>query len=172
MLDNRLDPYFPRSFRWLGYMLIPLGIGGSFASQGVQGMIWPVIALVAGIVFIWTSYGSQIDFDQKRVREYIGLFGLKRGEWTRLPELDKIFITQANYTQVIWSRVSQTQERTMVYKAYLKGSPDFKFLFSEKRKKNAIVTEAESVANKFHLQVLDCTVNPPVWLNSTTTNEA
>jgi hypothetical protein len=100
------------------------------------------------------------------VREYIGLLGLKKGKWKRLPDLDKIFITKINYSQIIWSRVSQTQARTVGFRAYLQGVHDFKFLFSEKRGKNAIIHDAESVSNKFHLKILDCTVNPPIWINS------
>jgi hypothetical protein len=166
MFDSRLESYFPLSFRWLGYILIPLGFIGLFSSQGFPALIWPLVAEAAGIIFIWTFYGSQIDFKQKLVREYIGLLGLKKGKWKRLPDLDKIFITKINYSQIIWSRVSQTQARTVGFRAYLQGVHDFKFLFSEKRGKNAIIHDAESVSNKFHLKILDCTVNPPIWINS------
>ena len=52
MRDNRLEPYFPLSFRWLAYILLPLGIIGVFPAQGFLGVLWPVIAIVAGVAFI------------------------------------------------------------------------------------------------------------------------
>lgn len=166
MRDNKLQPYFPLSFRWLAFMLIPLGIIGVFPAQGFLGVLWPVIAIVAGVAFIWTFQGSQIDFEQNRVMEYIGIFGFKTGTWRDLPELEKVFVTKTDYSRVIWSRVSSTQQRNSIFQAYLKGQDDSKFLFSEKKNRDAIFAEAETVSSKFNLKVLDCTVKPPVWLDS------
>jgi len=166
MLDNRLQPYFPLSFRWLAFMLIPLGIIGIFPAQGFLGVLWPVIAMVAGVAFIWTFHGSRIDFEKNRVMEYVGIFGFKTGNWNDLPELENVFVTKTNYSRVVWSRVSSTQQRSSIFKAFLRGQEDFKFLFSEKKNKKAILAEAEAVSKKFDLKVLDCTVKPPVWLDT------
>jgi hypothetical protein len=165
MRDNRLEPYFPLSFRWLAYILLPLGVAATFPAQGFLGTLWPVIAITAGIIFIWTFHGSRIDFEKNRVMEYVGIFGFKTGNWNDLPALDKVFVTKTNYSRVVWSRVSSTQQRSSIFKAYLKGQDEFKFLFSEKKNREVIIAEAEAVASRFNLKILDCTVKPPVWLD-------
>jgi hypothetical protein len=164
MLDNRLQPYFPLSFRWLGFILLPLGIIGIFPAHDFLSALWPAFSVVAGTAFIWTFHGTQIDLQQNRVMEYVSVVGLRLGSWSDLPKLEKIFVTKTNYSQVIWSRVSSTQERSTVFRAYLKGPGDFKLLFSEKKEKESIVKKAGAVANGFDLQILDCTVKPPTWI--------
>ena len=166
MLDNRLQPFFPISFRWLGFILVPLGIIGIFPAHDFLSAILPVLSVVAGMAFIWTFHGTQIDFQQNKVMEYVSIVGLKLGNWNDLPRLGKIFVTKTNYSQVVWSRVSNTQQRSTVFRAYLKGPGDFKLLFSEKKQKDSIIKEAEAAANGLDLQVLDCTVKPPTWIES------
>ncbi len=164
MFDNRLQPYFPLSFRWLGFILIPLGIIGIFPAHDFFSALWPVFSVFAGTAFIWTFHGTKIDFQQNRVMEYVSVVGLRLGNWSDLPKLEKVFVTKTNYSQVIWSRVSNTQQRSTVFRAYVKGPGDFKLLFSEKKKKESIVKDAGFAANGFDLQVLDCTIKPPTWI--------
>ena len=77
--------------------------------------------------------------------------------------VEKVFVTKTDYSRVVWSRVSSTQQRSSIFQAYLKGQDDVKFLFSEKKNGDAIFAEAEAVSSRFNLRVLDCTVKPPVW---------
>ncbi len=164
MLDNRLQAFFPISFRWLGFIITPLGIIAIFQAHDFLSTLWPVFSMAAGVAFIWTFHGTRIDFERNLVMEYVTVYGFRLGNWNELPKLEKVFVTQSNYSQVIWSRVASTQQRSTVFRAYLKGPGDFKLLFSEKGQKKSIVKDAGIAASGFDLPILDCTVPHPKWI--------
>ena len=51
------------------------------------------LLLVLGILFKFTYHGFQLDFEQRRVREYLLMFGIKFGQWAPLPAFERVVLT-------------------------------------------------------------------------------
>lgn len=45
---------------------------------------------VLAVLFKYTYHGFQLDFEQRRVREYLSMFGLKTGRWVPLPAFTNV----------------------------------------------------------------------------------
>ena len=60
--------------------------------------IWGVgiTALVLGLGMKLSYSGIQIDFKARKARHFQSIFGIKKGEWTELPSLQRIVTTAEN----------------------------------------------------------------------------
>ncbi|WP_205504188.1 hypothetical protein [Rufibacter psychrotolerans] len=97
LFDRKTDAFFG-SLRYLGYVLLPGGIilGGSPLWSGtdkVQMLSVGTLLVLLGLLFQGTYHGFQIDFQNKRVREYLSMFGLKTGKWAPLPAFKQVLLT-------------------------------------------------------------------------------
>ncbi|MFB9863553.1 hypothetical protein [Rufibacter immobilis] len=89
LFDRKTDSFFG-SLRYVGYVLLPAGIilGGSpwwSGADKAQMLSVGVLLSLLGLLFQSTHHGFQIDFRDRRVREYLSMFGLKTGKWAPLP---------------------------------------------------------------------------------------
>ncbi|MBA9079619.1 hypothetical protein [Rufibacter quisquiliarum] len=97
LFDRKTDPYFG-SLRYLGYLLLPAGIivAGAAAWSGadaVQLVSVGGLLFLLGLLFQTTHHGFQIDFKNRRVREYLTMFGVKSGNWVPLPQFQKVVLS-------------------------------------------------------------------------------
>ncbi len=160
MHDRRLGPYFPMEFRWIGLLLIAVSL--FFLAQKV--FVWPPLILLLGIFLKWASNGTQIDFENLQLREYVGVWGIKFGSWKSLPNLEKITITKTNYSQVLGSRGTTSQFKTHMYRGNLRGPGDFRVPFVAHTNESEVLETARTVADRLELRILDCTVKSPTWI--------
>jgi hypothetical protein len=97
--------------------IIPLGFGGLM----IYSFFLPIVIIGAIVVLICigllTSQGRvTIDFELKKYRSYILVFGLKFGKWKKLFSFEKITLTNRNeqYKETNWSPFqNRTTNRTM-----------------------------------------------------------
>lgn len=97
LFDRKTDSFFG-SLRYLGYVLLPAGIilGGSPFWSGadkVQMLSVGALLFLLGLLFQSTYHGFQLDFQNRRVREYLSMFGLKTGKWAPLPTFTHVRLT-------------------------------------------------------------------------------
>ena len=76
-IDYKLERVFPLMFLIIGITFFVSGLLllGTFNSNAKAG---PVI-LIIGTVIIFTRKGTLIDFNDRRIKHYIGLFFIKIG---------------------------------------------------------------------------------------------
>ncbi|GGK62172.1 hypothetical protein ACD591_00040 [Rufibacter glacialis] len=99
LFDRKTDSFFG-PLRYLGYVLLLVGAGVAGSpwwrgSEADKGQAWAVggLLMLLGILFRFTFHGFQLDFQKRRVREYLSMFGLKTGKWAPLPAFNRVVLT-------------------------------------------------------------------------------
>jgi hypothetical protein len=161
MLDNRLHLYFPQLVQQIGWLLILFSILLIIKAIPMPNPIIPVPFLILGGVFSLTAKGARLDLDGRRIKEYIGLPGIKLGTWQTLPNLNEVVFTSGSYSQQIHSWVSRNDVRSKRYRGFLKGNDGFKMQFSESQDPEQVIRDVEKVAGGLNLPAVDYTVKPP-----------
>ncbi len=159
VLKSNTGYYFPMELRWFGYILLIISVFYLF--QG--NWILPLAGFFAGNCLSWSKNGVKIDFDQKRSKEYFGLFGMELGKWQDLPELERIVLVKSNYSRVMGSKGSSSKFRFTEFRALLVGE-DFKMPVAVTKTAEKILTAARLVSEKMNIPILDCTKKPPAWV--------
>ena len=98
-INNKIDKIFGPSGVFAGYVLIVIGGISSFYYPGA------LILLIIGVYTAFTSTGTTIDTDKKKVKHYISHFGLFRsGKWLPLESFSAIKIAKSNLSYTTFSR--------------------------------------------------------------------
>jgi len=161
MLNNRLHLYFPQLVQQIGWLFIFFGLLVLVKAIPIPNQLVSVPFLMVGLVFSLTSRGTSLDLEKRKVRSYIGLLGIKIGNWQPLPELHEIVFTSGSYSQQVHSWVSRHDVRSKIYRGFLKGRNDVKMLFSASRNPQRVKGDVEKVADSLNLPAIDYTVKPP-----------
>lgn len=77
--DNNHGKSFPKPMRFMGCILIPVGIFFTFLTP----IVGVIILLLTGFV-CFSSTGTKIDFGKKKFMVYNRFFGIKFGKWNSL----------------------------------------------------------------------------------------
>ena len=130
-------------------------LGFLFIAVGIFAIISPAIiksdsslnrsfyvgatAIILGSMIVLTYSGTVIDFNKKRVKEYLSVFGYQFGEWTNLPNIIKIAVITVNYKATNTPNgISPTWSGNVTdYKVFLyskKSTPILSFIFSNKER--------------------------------------
>lgn len=100
------------------------------------------VAILIGITLKLNYSGIEIDLEKKLYRNFHAVFGIKRGDWQKLPELNKIVLTSRNVSS--WNTpngISPTfKSNTVIYTVALFGVQEQPILFFQ--------TENKSEANE------------------------
>jgi hypothetical protein len=99
--DNKIEKLSGSSGVFAGYSLILFGIIGTFYS------LTGLILVVAGLFMAFTYDGTKIDFNSRRIKSYVCLFGLfKIGKWNSIDDFTKFRIYKSNRTYTSYSRAN------------------------------------------------------------------
>ncbi|ALI98462.1 hypothetical protein [Rufibacter tibetensis] len=100
LFDRKTDSFFG-ALSYLGYVLFFAGIvvaslhwwwPGKYVDP-TQTIATGALLVLLGFLFKYTYHGFQLDFQNRRVREYLSMFGLKTGKWAPLPAFKQILLT-------------------------------------------------------------------------------
>ncbi|WP_162055275.1 hypothetical protein [Pontibacter pamirensis] len=121
----------------------------------IKTLLIGAAALLLGLFLRFTFYGTQIDSQKRRVREYTSLLGYRKGEWKDLPDLKKLRLTSNSYSyRNTPNGISPTMRYTgTVYTISLfsyTATPDY--VIKTVNKKEAL-QDAQALANILHLEV-------------------
>ena len=61
----------------------------------LRATIIGLVAIVLGFALKLNYYGLQIDMAKSRIRDYVAVFGIRRGQWQSIPTIKKINLTSA-----------------------------------------------------------------------------
>ncbi len=99
IINNKIDKVFGPSGVFAGYVLMTVGLISSFYYPTA------LILLVIGGYTAFTTSGTIIDTDKKRIKHYISHFGLlKSGKWLELESFTGIQISRSNISYSTFSR--------------------------------------------------------------------
>ena len=91
-MEHKLDKIFGPSGTFAGYILILTGVLAFFVVENPVGALVPILV---GIFVAFSSTGTQLNFNSRKVRSYTAYFGfLKSGKWQDLDLYDQIQIAE------------------------------------------------------------------------------
>ena len=104
--------------------------------------------IVIGVLLVFTERGVTIDFNEKKVKYYIGLFLIKIGKWKPIDKYQYVSLLHFNQTSAFYSLTGLgSSEREKVYRVCLlnKTHRDRLKIVDCDNKEKAMI-EAENIA--------------------------
>jgi hypothetical protein len=111
MILNYKTGKLPSNFIALGFISIIISIW-RFLVLDWKGIIF----LIISILCLFTKSGLIINTDEKKIKKYIGIFTIKRGEWKDISTLKNLQITKAKTSQSMNVLSINRIETTDLYK--------------------------------------------------------
>lgn len=71
----------------------------ALSSLSPAGFLFGPIVLLGGLFLLTSSYGTQIDYQNKYIREYGSFIGIKRGKWKNLDKYPYVTVLSANVSR-------------------------------------------------------------------------
>ncbi len=91
-MEHKLDKIFGPSGTFAGYILILSGVPAFFVLENPVSALIPILV---GAFVAFSSSGTQVDLELRKVRSYIAYFGfLKSGKWQDLDLYDQIQVAE------------------------------------------------------------------------------
>jgi|GEM_PF-764725 len=140
----------PFNFTALGVLLLAVSIWRMAVSDWVG-----ILFLLVSLFLLFFRSGVLIDPKDKRVKKYVGIFGIRKGKWKKIDSLMNLEIikTQEAQTMSVLS-VSRT-ESYHIYKLYM-NFPDHKTELLSGKKED-ISRKAEDISILLQTTVTDFT---------------
>lgn len=109
--DYRLGKLFGQTIIYAGYFLLFSGV--IFSCFSITGLF----LVIAGIFVVFTYEGTIIDFDRRRLKNYICLFGwVKAGKWYGVDYFRKFTIYTSGRRSIVrnrWNTPSALKDRNI-----------------------------------------------------------
>lgn len=151
MIYNYKTGKLPPNFIALGVMLLALGMWRMIILDW-KGIIFFVISLL--LLFI--KSGVVIDIDNKRIKRYIGLFGIKKGKWEDISSLISLQIKGTREKQSMSVLSISRTETIETHKLYV-NLPDKNIELFSGRKKEDIMNKAQKLASSLLTSLINNT---------------
>lgn len=136
----------PPNFLYLGYMLLGVGIWRMIVLDW-RGILFFVISLL----FLFIKSGIIIDTDNRKLKNYIGFFVIKKGEWESIESIIKLQILVIRETQSMNVLSIRRIEVKDIYKLFMiLTDRKIELLAGEKE---YIINKAEKIASSLQVSV-------------------
>ncbi len=125
-----------------------------------NNIILAIVCLIVGIAITTSTYGFQIDPENKSYREYMFLMGFKFGKWHSYEFIEKIFINSIIQSERIYSRANQgytVKKRKLA--SFLKFTDGRKIRLYEDENRPALMLKLNMVAKDLSTHIEDNTTN-------------
>ena len=139
--------YFPFHFIALGVGSILSAILVMLMNPWLGGLL-----LIIGILFTTTHHRLAIDLKKRTYREYLWIFGFKRGDTFSYPGFDVIYINEVDMASG-YGYVSRINITSTYYKAYLKLADEESIFFGESKHEKKIMQKAQRLADALSLEI-------------------
>ena len=117
-------------------------------------LIGGVTLILIGLALVFLRRGVILDFENKKIKEYIGLFLIKLGKWNNLNEYPYVSVLVENLKSTGFSATGvEFTERRKIYGVYFMNDSHRKRLriMDFKLIENA-TAEAKRIANKMQIE--------------------
>ncbi|WP_127141835.1 hypothetical protein [Flagellimonas marinaquae] len=115
--DYKLEYLFPLMFRIIGVTLTISGVLllVTFPYRIVGG----ISLFIIGLTMAFTRKGVILEYENKKIKEYIGLFFIKLGKWKSISTYTDVSVLMMNIKSTGFSRTGlEFTERSKVYRIY------------------------------------------------------
>ncbi|WP_027127281.1 hypothetical protein [Gelidibacter mesophilus] len=154
-IDYKRERVFPLMFIIIGITLIICGLIliGTFSSRMELGFS----ILLIGIVIVFIRKGTIVDFNDRKIKYYLGIFFIKLGNWKSIEDYTFITLLSINRTSYGYSRTGvQFSERKKINRLCLLNKTQRKqLLISDFKDKNNAILEAQLLAEKLKLDFVN-----------------
>lgn len=154
-IDYRRESVFPLMFIIIGITLIICGLIllVTFDSKMKLGFT----VLLIGIVIVFTRKGTIVDFNQRQIKHYIGIFFIKIGNWKTIEDYFFISLLRISRTSYGYSRTMvQSSERKKIYRiCLLNKNHRNQLLIADFKDENNALIEAQQIANNLKLEFVN-----------------
>lgn len=159
IFNGRNEHYFPPQFRYLGYALV---VVGGFMLYNLN--IFGVGFIIIGPVFFLLKTGIRINFEERSLLEYIGVFRLYFGKWKKLPEIEYVTVYEETVSQVMNVQSIRGGDIDSHFNTDLIfHGPDRLKVICFPQKAEALEA-GKLLACKLQTRLLDYTSGEPVWI--------
>jgi hypothetical protein len=150
-IDFRTSAYFPSGLIFAGVVILFIGFVVALVVKPLVGII---IAL-AGVAMTTTHYRLEIDFKNKRYKDYVWFFGFKNGEQEQFEKIEYLFIKQTRLSHNLNSLVSTRTIAKDAFNGYLKLSNGEPIHLLTRSNKPALVKRVNEIAQALQVDVVD-----------------
>jgi hypothetical protein len=150
-IDFRTSAYFPTGMILAGVLFIFIGFGVTISGNALVG----IIITLAGTVMLTTHYRLEIDFENKRYKDYVWLLGMKKGELEQFEKIEYLFIKKSRLSQNLNSLVSTRTISKDAFNGYLKLNGGEPIHLLTKVNKSVLVSRLNKIADALHVKVVD-----------------
>jgi len=148
MILNYKTDRLPSNFIFLGLFLLIVGVWRVLLADW-----FGIILLVISFLCLFTRWGVLLDSDKKRLKQYIGFFGIKKGNWIDIGSLKHIEVTNLQETQNMGVASISRSDIKIVYKLFL-VLPDENIEIM-KGKNDFIIKAAEEISSEFKTNLIN-----------------
>lgn len=141
---NKLPP----NFIFLGLFLLIIGVWRVLLSDWLG-----IILLVISFFCLFIRWGILLDTDKKRLKKYIGFFGIKKGNWEDISLTKQLEITKIQETQNMGVASIGRSYTKAVYQLFL-VLPEENILLI-KGKNDFIAKAAEEISGELQIKVIN-----------------
>jgi hypothetical protein len=138
---NRTRFLFPSALQFAFILMVIVGVIALLAS-GIQALLPALGMIFVGLLGSTTSEGTEIDFDNKRIRVYTQVLFLSFGKWQSFPKFNRLTLAKATLTTTFYAGRSSNSAHMKEYKfqakLYYKNSHAHYLLSSSSDQKKAL----------------------------------
>lgn len=152
--DLKADKLFPLHFRFVGGVLVVVGMAALLSS-----IILAVILVAVGGAMLTGYAGIEFYKQEKKYREYNSFLFLKNGARKNYDGVEKIFINSKNVSQRMYTAHTSHSSNIhhVEYNAYLKFGEQHKIHLKSMKNKEALIKALGPLAQYLDTQVVDLT---------------
>ena len=152
-----VDVRFGALLPWTFHVLAGVSLLVAVALVMKFPLLAAIIAVVA-ILILSAGEGTQIDFAQKRYREYTSFWFVRTGTWTPYDTIDALFVNANKMRQRIGTYQIITSEFMFTeYRLYLRINYDEKILLKKSKNRRALLRDATGIGKQLNMDVADYT---------------
>ena len=117
-LDHNLGNVFPPAMKFTGKVTMV----GSFFFWLISPLVG-IILLIAGVFLAFTRKGVLVKIQEREIKPYTFIFGVKYGKWTSVQDIKRISIAKRNFSTTAYSSANRpaTTSRNTFYDVFLVG---------------------------------------------------
>ena len=152
--ERTTESIFPVGAKITGFIFMIIGF---VAILGAPIIGIPVFLMGGFVCFAKT--GISIDFEKKLIKNQWGVFGLKFGSWSKLPDLKMISVTPftQRYSNNLQMGGAQSYSKETSFRVNLKGMNQRISIVASNGNREKALRDAEELADRLKLDLLDCT---------------
>lgn len=153
---NNFGVFLPFHFRLVLFIVVLLGVLQLIGVYPFFGnTLGAIIALLLALPLAFVTIGFELNFDNRKYKEYVGLFGLRIGKWKKLPKLRHVAVKKAKITAALHSRGSTTVQTDTKYKVFLIGDGKVRILAANDYDNN--LSKARQLSSGLQINLVNTT---------------